>query len=92
MKSNKPDPPPNKEELCHTDMITCILVLTPEDYVDSYRGHGASSSHENTDSGLGGSGRGGVTGSKKAIKFITSSRDGTVKIWSGLHLKWEATI
>jgi hypothetical protein len=37
VKSNKVDPPPNKEKLCHNDMITCILVLLPEDYQDSYR-------------------------------------------------------
>jgi len=29
---------------------------------------------------------------KKNIKFITSSRDGTVKVWIGLALKWEKTI
>ena len=37
VKSNKVDPPPNKEKLCHNDMITQILVLLPEDYQDSYR-------------------------------------------------------
>ena len=32
VKANKPDPPPKSEKLCHNDMITCILVLQPEDY------------------------------------------------------------
>ncbi len=30
--------------------------------------------------------------SKKNIRFVTSSRDGTVKVWLGLSLKWEKTI
>lgn len=30
--------------------------------------------------------------SKKNIRFVTSSRDGTVKVWLGLQLKWEKTI
>ena len=29
---------------------------------------------------------------KKNIKFITSSRDGNVKVWMGLNLKCEKTI
>lgn len=29
---------------------------------------------------------------KKNIRFVTSSRDGTVKVWLGLALKWEKTI
>ena len=35
VKSNKPDPPPKSERLCHNDMITSILVLQPEDYQEN---------------------------------------------------------
>ena len=31
VKSNLEDPAPIKTKYCHSDMITCILVLTPED-------------------------------------------------------------
>ena len=78
MKSNKPDPPPKSEDLCHNDMITCILVVQPEDYQENGR---ATSS--NKYSGM---------EKKKNIKFITSSRDGNVKVWMGLNLKCEKTI
>ena len=29
VKSNKPDPPPHKEDKCHSDMITSILLIHP---------------------------------------------------------------
>jgi len=29
VKSNKPDPAPTRDSLCHSDMITCILLLMP---------------------------------------------------------------
>ena len=57
-------------------MITQILVLLPEDYQDTYRVQSHKTRVEY----------------KKNIKFITGSRDGTVKIWNGLFLKWEMTI
>lgn len=58
-------------------MITCILVLQPEDMMEGGRANVHKSSGFET---------------KKNIKFITSSRDGTVKVWMGLQLKWEKTI
>ena len=82
MKSNKPDPPPHKERLCHNDMITCILVLLPEHYQDSNRNTSKKSAPVSQNS----------SEYKKNIKFVTSSRDGTVKIWAGTGLKWELTI
>jgi len=30
VKSSKPDPPPHKPN-CHSDMITCTIIITPED-------------------------------------------------------------
>lgn len=77
VKSNKPDPPPKSERLCHNDMITSILVLQPEDYQENTRASSHKTSGYET---------------KKNIKFITASRDGTVKVWVGLSLKWEKTI
>lgn len=77
VKSNKPDPPPKSEKLCHNDMITCILVLQPEDYQENTR----ATMHKSS-----------VYETKKNIKFITASRDGTVKVWVGLGLKFEKFI
>lgn len=31
VKSNKTDPPPHKTKLCHSDMITNIIIIPPED-------------------------------------------------------------
>ena len=31
VKSNKPDPAPHKTKLCHSDMITSILIIHPDD-------------------------------------------------------------
>ena len=31
IKSNKPDPAPHKWQFCHSDMITCIIIIPPED-------------------------------------------------------------
>lgn len=31
VKSNKPDPAPHKEKLCHSDMITDIIVIPYDD-------------------------------------------------------------
>jgi len=78
VKSNRPDPPPKSEKLCHNDMITNILVLQPEDYQENTR----ASAHKSSS----------TLDQRKNTKFITSSRDGTVKVWMGLSLKWEKTI
>jgi len=32
VKTNKLDPAPHKTKLCHSDMITSILVIMPEDH------------------------------------------------------------
>ena len=74
VKSNKPDPPPKTERQCHNDMITCIIVIQQEDYQEN-RGGGGSSQHKAL---------AGNDTSKKNIRFVTSSRDGTVKVWLGL--------
>lgn len=58
VKSNKPDPAPHKQMFCHSDMITCIIIIMPED--------SSNLSHEQL---------------KRNMKFVTSSRDGTVKLW-----------
>lgn len=83
VKSNKPDPPPKTERQCHNDMITCVIVIQQEDYQENRGGGGGSS---NPHKAVGGD------TSKKNIRFVTSSRDGTVKVWLGLQLKWEKTI
>jgi len=31
VKSNKPDPAPHKGKLCHSDMITCSIIIAPDD-------------------------------------------------------------
>jgi WD40 repeat protein len=31
VKSNKPDPAPHKSKLCHSDMITCSIIIYPDD-------------------------------------------------------------
>jgi len=31
VKSNLPDPAPHKSKLCHSDMITCIIMIAPEE-------------------------------------------------------------
>jgi len=60
VKSTKVDPEPYKTDLCHSDMITNILIIEPDDdkkqklTVEQY---------------------------KRKMKFVTSGRDGKVKIW-----------
>jgi hypothetical protein len=45
VKTNKPDPPPTPktERECHSDMITCILVIQQDDYQEN---RGSSSSQQ----------------------------------------------
>ena len=31
IKSNKPDPAPHKSKFCHSDMITCTIIIPPDD-------------------------------------------------------------
>jgi len=52
-------------------------VLQPEDYQENTR----ATMHKSS-----------VYETKKNIKFITASRDGTVKVWVGLGLKFEKFI
>ncbi len=84
VKSNKPDPPPKSERQCHNDMITCVIVIQHEDYQEN-RGGSSSSQIEKKSAPP-------TETQKKNIRFVTSSRDGTVKVWLGLQLKWEKTI
>ena len=59
VKSNKPDPAPHKVKLCHSDMITNIIVIPPEDTTNLS-----------------------LEQQKRKMKFATSGRDGSVKIWN----------
>jgi len=82
VKSNRTDPAPHKEQQCHSDMITCIHVVLPEQFQDQNRNNSKKAV---------------VLGAfpgeyRRTIKYITSSRDGTVKVWTGTQLKWEMTI
>lgn len=70
VKSNKPDPAPHKTKLCHSDMITSILIILPQDY----------DFEQNPEQ------------FRRKMKFVTSSRDGTVKIWMASNLQLEKTI
>ena len=68
VKSNKIDPAPHKTNLCHSDMITSIMIIMPED------------SNLNPEQ------------FKRKMKYVTSSRDGTVKIWYAHNLQKEMDI
>ena len=67
-KSSQTDPLPHKTKLCHSDMITSILIIMPDE------------------KGLK------VEQIKRKMKYCTSSRDGTVKIWNAHTLHKEMTI
>lgn len=75
VKSNKPDPPPNKSDVCHSDMVTQVLVLMREN--DSQK-----SEQGNVDTKK----KQGSLEARKKVQFVTGSRDGTVKVWNGLTL------
>jgi WD40 repeat protein len=78
------DPPPNKDKECHADMITCIYVWMPdEDY---------SMDTLEIDDGTGKQGDAKKTEVRKTIQYITSSRDGRVKIWNAKTLRADKTI
>jgi WD40 repeat protein len=80
VKSNVEDPAPNKTNYCHSDMITCILVLTPE--AEGKSKFSADDEEEKDE----------VVEGRKLVKYITSSRDGTIKIWNGNTQKCSLTI
>jgi WD40 repeat protein len=80
VKSNIPDPERKKKDLCHYDMITWILVLPPEDESDNK----FSNDKEEEDKEQ--------RETKQAVRYVTSSQDGTIKIWYGSSTKWEKTI
>ena len=65
---SKHDPPPGKSKLCHSQMITAILVLIPDD---------VTASKEQL---------------KRKLKYITSSRDGSVKVWEACTMRHMNTI
>jgi len=76
VKSNKPDPPPKTDRQCHNDMITCVIIIQQEEYQEN-RGGSVPTDPQPP--------QGQVTETaKKNIRFVTSSRDGTVKVWLGL--------
>lgn len=79
VKSNVEDPAPNKTKFCHSNMITCILVLTPE--AEGKSKFSADDEEEKE-----------MFETKKSVKYITSSRDGTIKIWYGNTQKCDLTI
>lgn len=73
VKSNIADPEPKKEEFCHSDMITCILVLPPETGKGHNYSPGEEEEGESDDK----------TKMRKQVKYITSGRDGKIKLWHG---------
>ena len=79
VKTNKPDPPPptpkTDSRLCHKDMITCVIVIQQDEYQENRGGGSSSTQHKSI---------AGSDTSKKNIRYVTSSRDGTVKVWLGL--------
>lgn len=82
VKSNLEDPAPNKTRYCHSDMITCILVLPPDTEAGNKFTMGESEEGEDKDKGE----------MRKSVKYVTSSRDGTIKIWYGNTTKCDLTI
>jgi hypothetical protein len=68
VKSNVPDPAPNKIDICHKNMITSIIIILPEE---------KDLSHEQF---------------KRKMRYVTASRDGTVKIWFAHNLALEKMI
>jgi WD40 repeat protein len=85
VKSNVEDPAPNKTNYCHSDMVTCILVLTPE--AEGKSKFSADDEEEKDEEE-----KDEVVEGRKLIKYITSSRDGTIKIWNGNSTKCSLTI
>ena len=77
VKSDVDDPSPSFYDQCHTKNITCLIILKPEDLTDPPK-HGREkiSSAEY----------------RKNVKFASGAADGTVKIWAGMHLRYEMTI
>lgn len=78
VKSNEFDPPPNKDKECHADMITCIYIWMPdsEDTPAIPEKDDGSKKQE----------------VRKTLQYITSSRDGKVKIWNTKTLRTDKTI
>lgn len=72
----------NKEKLCHEDMITCILILLPETEGSKKFATEDPDQAEGKDK----------TELRKTLQYITSSRDGTVKIWNAKTMKCDHII
>lgn len=78
VKSNDFDPPPHKDKECHADMITCIYVWMPDEEDTSMQLDKDDGSKK--------------TEVRKTLQYITSGRDGKVKIWNTKTLRADKTI
>ena len=77
IKSDRDDPAPTKTKHWHNDMITSILILNPEN-------EGNKLSDDNAkEEDLKGNQK-----SNKNLQYITSSKDGSVKIWNAKTMQW----
>jgi Ca2+-binding EF-hand superfamily protein len=68
IKTNTPDPAPHKSKFCHSDMITSVIIIPPDEEnlsADQYA---------------------------RKMKYATSSRDGTVKVWYAHSMTLDVTI
>ena len=75
VKSEKDDKVPSNKEAGHQKNITCMLIIKPEDLIEPNKNNPG--------------GKTSVNEYKKNVKFVTGSSDGTVKVWTGMRLKYE---
>lgn len=77
VKSDKDDPAPTKSKDCHDDMITSILILNCDEESNKF-----ADETENNQGDAKVSQK-----SNKNLQYITSSKDGSVKIWNAKTMK-----
>lgn len=81
-KHVREDPPWSQDTIngvptkCHKDMITCIHIIEPDEKIKE----------KPDDDGIS------LEQYKKKMRYLTSSRDGTVKIWQAHDLRYIKTI
>mgnify|MGYP000542381789 CR=1 FL=1 len=73
------EPSPNDEMNAHKFMITCMIVIKPQDLMQESSYQSKNSVQQNMS----------VSEYKKKIKFVTGDKNGIVKVWSGMSLKRE---
>ena len=76
-KSNREDPSPNKEDLCHKKMITSLIILNENEWEEPDRFNSGKEEKKNQDV-------------RKKLKYITASHD--IKIWDSSNLVCKQTI